>query len=285
MSAVTVIGGSEQLQERRRGVAANRGVWISWRGVGAPATDAAPLLMIMGLAASSRGWYRLLPHLARDRECVVFDNRGTGYSDRPRGPYSMEDFVGDTLSVMDAAGLERPHVIGASMGGMIALQLALAVPERVRSLTLACTTAGGGRGAPRALAAMALRPLLGIRRTFEMTTPIMYSRRTRTQHPERLEQDFERRLLDATPAASVMSQMAAIARHDVRDRLGELTAPTLVIHGLEDGMVPADRGRALAEGIRGARLRLLPDTAHILGTDAEEETAGAIGEFLEEMDR
>jgi 3-oxoadipate enol-lactonase len=270
---------------RRCGLAENGGVWISWRAEGTPRPGAEPVLMIMGLAASSRGWFRLLPRLAAERECVVFDNRGTGDSDRPLGRYAMADFVGDALAVMDAAGLERPHVLGASMGGMIALQLALSVPERVRSLSLLCTTPGGRPGgSPRSTAAILLRPFLGARRSFAFAAPAMYSRRTRAQRRQRLADDLERRQLDATPGAAVIAQIAAVMGHDVRHRLGEIEAPTLVVHGLEDGMIPPIKGRQLAEGIPGARLELLSDAGHILTTDAEEETVAAIRSFLGEND-
>jgi pimeloyl-ACP methyl ester carboxylesterase len=286
MSATATNGRVAPAESRpRSGLAENGGVWIAWRSEGEPQASTEPVLMIMGLAASSRGWFRLLPRLAAERECVVFDNRGTGDSDRPLGRYSMADFVGDALAVMDSAGLERPHVLGASMGGMIALQLALAVPERVRSLSLLCTTPGGGPGgSPRSTAAILLRPLLGAKRAFAFAAPTMYSRRTRAERRDRLSEDLKRRQLDATPGAAVIAQIAAVMGHDARDRLAEIEAPTLVVHGLEDGMIPPVKGRELASGIRGARLELLADAGHILTTDAEEETVAAITSFLGEND-
>jgi pimeloyl-ACP methyl ester carboxylesterase len=186
--------------------------------------------------------------------------------------------------VLDEAESESAHVIGASMGGMIAQHIALDHRERVRSLVLACTTPGGRRGAPpwRMLAASAIRPLVGSRHTFPLVAPVLYAERTRREHPERLRDDLERRMADNTPARTLYAQMSAIAGHDTRERLPELAGlPTLVVHGLEDALIPPDRGRDLAALIPGAELALIPSCGHILGTDAEEETATAILAHLE----
>src|SRR5205814_1016438 len=144
--------------------------------------------MIMGLAGSGAMWWRLLPHVARGNRAIVFDNRGTGGSSPVQRRLSMADMVADALAVLDAAGVQKAHVIGASMGGMIAQHLALDHRDRVRSLVLACTTAGGRRGAPpwRLLATSALRPVLGPARTFPVVAPVLYSPHTRRERPERV---------------------------------------------------------------------------------------------------
>jgi pimeloyl-ACP methyl ester carboxylesterase len=249
-----------------------------------PVVDPEPLLMIMGLSGSSRMWWRLLPHVSRRHQAIVFDHRGTGDSDPVTRPLRMGDFVADALAVLDAAGIERAHVIGVSMGGMIAQQLALDHRDRVRSLVLGCTTAGGGTGAPpwRLLATSALRPLLGPERTFPIVAPALYAPRTRRERPERVREDLGIRIADGTSARTTYAQMAAIAGHDTRNRLHELGGiPTLVLHGDDDALVPPARGRELAAGIPGARLELLPDCGHMLTTDAEELATEAILGHLE----
>jgi 3-oxoadipate enol-lactonase len=240
--------------------------------------------MIMGLAASSRLWYRLVPWLSRRHRVLLFDNRGTGSSPPARSRLTMASLARDALSVLDEAGVGSAHVIGASMGGMIAQHIALDHRERVRSLVLACTTPGGRAGAPpwRMLVASAARPLVGSRRTFPLVAPVLYAARTREERPERLREDLERRIEDNTSARTLYAQMGAIAGHDTRARLGELAGlSTLVVHGLEDALIPPDRGRDLAALIPGAELVLLPSCGHILATDAEEQTATAILTHLE----
>jgi 3-oxoadipate enol-lactonase len=258
------------------------GAWLHWRGAG-PA-DGEPVLMIMGLGGSGRMWWRLEPQLADRWWLLLIDNRGTGDSDRVSGPLTMAGLAADAVAVLDAAGVESAHVVGASMGGMIAQHLALDHRDRVRSLVLACTTAGGRAGAPpwRLLAASALRPMLGPGRTFGLVAPALYAARTRREQPERVREDLAVRIADATPAATVYAQMAAAARHDTRARLRELAGlPVTVLHGSEDALVPVARGRELAEAIPGARLIEFPETGHLLATDAEAEVGAALRDHLQ----
>ena len=239
----------------------------------------------MGLAASSRLWYRLVPWLRQRHRVIVFDNRGTGHSAPVRSRLTMRGMAADAVGVLDAAGERSAHIVGASMGGMIAQHIALDHRERVRSLVLACTTPGGRSGAPpwRLLATAALRPVMGARRTFPLVAPVLYSGATIANKPERMRDDLLRRIADGTSPLTTYAQMGAISGHDTRPRLRELAGiPTLVLHGLDDLLVPPDRARELAAMIPEARLELIPDCGHILMTDAEPETAGAI---LEHLDR
>jgi 3-oxoadipate enol-lactonase len=259
---------------------------IAWNehGPTEPGAPGEPVLMIMGLGASSRLWFRLLPWIARRHRAIVFDNRGTGVSSPVRGRLSMRGLADDARAVMDDAGVDRAHVIGASMGGMIAQHFALEHRDSVRSLTLACTTPGGRAGAPpwRLLATAALRPVFGSRRTFPLVAPALFARDTLRTKPERVREDLANRMADNTSPLTVYAQLGAILGHDTRPRLRELEGlPTLVVHGVEDGLVPADRGRQLAELIPGAKLELIPRCGHLLTTDAEDEVAGAILAHLE----
>jgi pimeloyl-ACP methyl ester carboxylesterase len=261
---------------------------ISWHEEGPHERGAAgePVLLIMGLGASSRLWYRLLPWLSRRHRAILFDNRGTGDSAPVRTRLTMRGLARDAITVLDEAGVESAHVVGASMGGMIAQHVALDHRERVRSLVLACTTAGGRSGAPpwRLLATAALRPLLGAARTFPLVAPALYAPTTLRERPERVREDLRMRTADATSPLTFYAQMGAIAGHDTRARLDELASvPTLVLHGADDSLVPPDRGRRLADLIPGARFELIPSCGHLLTTDAEEHTAGAILEHLERV--
>jgi 3-oxoadipate enol-lactonase len=264
--------------------------WVAWREDG-PREEGGPedpVLLIMGLGASSRLWFRLLPWLTHRHRVIVFDNRGTGSSAPVRGRLTMQGMAGDAVTVLDAAGIERAHVVGASMGGMIAQHLALDHRDRVRSLVLACTTAGGRNGAPpwRLLASAAVRPLIGTRRSFPVVAPMLYAATTLREKPDRVAEDLDRRMADSTSPLTLYAQLGAIALHDTRPRLPELDGiPVLVVHGLEDRLVPPARGRELAELIPSAHLELIPACGHLLTTDAEEQTAGAILAHLDRCTR
>jgi 3-oxoadipate enol-lactonase len=245
--------------------------------------DGEPVLMIMGLAGSGEMWFRLLPHISREHRAIVLDNRGTGGSSPANRPLKMADMVDDALAVLDSAGVRSAHVLGASMGGMIAQHLALDHRGRVRSLILACTTSGGQPGPPnlRLVAASLLRPLVGPSHTFGLVAPALYSPRTLTQRRDRLEHDMRIRSADRIGRLTPLMQIAAIARHDTRARLGELAElPTLVVHGLDDRLVPVAHGRRLARLIPAARLIEIPHAGHLLATDAEEEVAAAVLDHL-----
>jgi 3-oxoadipate enol-lactonase len=251
------------------------GTWLHWEAHG----DGEPLLLIMGLGGSGRAWWRLLPHLSGRARAVVLDNRGTGHSDRIRGLLSMPLLVTDVLAVMDAAELESAHVLGVSMGGMIAQHLALDHPERVRSLILGSTTAHGRQGRPpwRMLASVAAKGPQGAEAVWPLVAPTLYARRTLEEHPERVAEDVAIRGGDGTPVATLLAQLAAIAGHDTRARLGELARfPVSILHGTEDLLVPPDRAQALAAGIPGARHVMIEACGHMMTTDAEHLMAQAV---------
>ena len=252
---------------------------LSWRAEG----SGEPVLMIMGLGTSALGWRRLLPHVSAGHEAIVFDNRGTGKSPAVTGPSTMEALVDDALSVLDAAGHESAHVLGASMGGMIAQHLALEHRERVRSLGLICTTPVGSSGRPpwRLIVGTALRPIAKPEHIFRISAPMLYAKHTRYERPEVLEDDLKVRLTDPTSARTSWAQLAAIRVHDTRHRLSELRdLPVTVIHGDEDVLVPTDRGRDLAEQIPGSRLILVPGAGHLLTSDNEQGSADAVLDHL-----
>ncbi len=255
-------------------VVKSRGAWLKWESHG----SGEPLLLIMGLGGSSLAWTRLLPHVSAVHRAIVLDNRGTGDSDRVGpGRLTMADMVADALAVLDAAGEESAHVMGVSMGGMIAQHLALDHRERVRSLILACTSAVGRQGAPswRMLASTALRPVIGPMRTWDLVVPALYARGT---DPARIEEDLALRgAAEPTPTQTFVAQIGAISRHDTRKRLHELEGlGVTVVHGREDRLVRPQRAAALASAIPGADLVIIDGCAHMLTTDAEQASAAAV---------
>jgi pimeloyl-ACP methyl ester carboxylesterase len=229
-----------------------------------------PVLLIMGLGSNAYGWHRSIPWLAERYETIAFDNRGSGRSDAPAGEYTIAQMAADAAAVLDAAGHRRAHLVGASLGGMIAQRFALTWPERVRTLTLLCTTPGG-RNAVRASDAVTAGLVSGGEdpaAVYRKNAWFLYGDETRTRFPERIEEDIVYRTKIPTPPTGYFGQLRAAMGHDTWDELATLAVPTLVVHGEADLLIPTDNGRFLAERIPGAELVLLPGAGHMLQADA-----------------
>jgi pimeloyl-ACP methyl ester carboxylesterase len=230
-----------------------------------------PVLLIMGLGMSATGWWRTVPVLANGLRVISFDNRGVGRSDRTTGPYSLRQMAEDTIAVMDAAKLKLASVYGLSLGAMIAQYVALRYPDRVRSLVLGASTPGGSTHElpePDVMEFLRRRPSMPAEEAIWASVPYNYGRATRERHADRIGEDIAQRLRFPINPAGYRAQLAAAWGFDARDRLGEISAPTLVLHGDEDRIVPLANGETLAAGIPDARLEVLPGAGHIYPTDA-----------------
>ena len=254
------------------------GVKIYWQEHGA----GDPLLLIMGLGATLEWWNRLVPVLSARYRTIVYDNRGVGRSDIPPGPYPIPVMAGDAAAVLDAAGIESAHVFGASMGGMIAQELALTHPSRVRSLILGCTACGGTQAVPASrgvAAALSARKTMTREEAMWVMAPYIFDDGTPR---ERVAEDIAVRLTATVTNDGYFAQLGGIrAWSGTHDRLGSLTMPTLVVHGETDQLVPAENGRIIAKAIPGSRLVMIPHASHIFFTDQFEATSGAILSFLD----
>jgi pimeloyl-ACP methyl ester carboxylesterase len=240
-----------------------------------------PLLLIMGLGATHVWWHRLTPHLAARFRTILFDNRGVGESDMPPGPYDMATMADDAVAVLDAANVDSAHVFGASMGGMIAQEVVLRHPRRVRSLILGCTACGGRDVVP---AAREIREALNTRGTMTREESarkmVPYTFDAGTPR-ERIEEDLAIRLAANVPNDGYFAQLEAIrAWSGTFARLRTIATPTLVIHGETDALVPPENGRIIARAIPGAKLVMLPNASHIFYTDQLEASVDAILSFL-----
>ena len=240
-----------------------------------------PLVLIMGLGGAGSAWWRLLRNLPPSIHAITLDNRGTGASDRVRDRLTMPGLGADVLAVMDAAEVARAHVMGTSLGGMVAQHLALEHPERVASLVLASTTAAAMRAAPpwRMLGAGALRPLLGPERARELLAPALYAAATLAEHPELVVEDL--RAEQPQDPVTVAAQLVAAAGHDTRPRLGALAGlGVTILHGAQDAVIPPERAHELAAAIPGARLVIIERCGHMMTTDAEAASAAAVLEHI-----
>ena len=253
----------------------NGGVKIYWEEEG----KGASVLLIMGLGWPSYMWYRTKPLLAKHYRTITFDNRGVGRSDVPSGPYPIATMASDAAAVLDAAGIESAHVYGVSMGGMIAQEFALQYPKRVKSLILGCTAAGGPeaqRAEPEVLAVLT-RQGMTPEEAARAINPYIYH----TTTPEsRLEEDLEIRLQWTPTLDGYMAQLQGIIMWEAYSRIAQISAPTLVLHGETDKLVPPENGKLIAQRISGSKLVMIPHASHIYSTDQPEAAHKPVLEFL-----
>jgi pimeloyl-ACP methyl ester carboxylesterase len=252
------------------------GVRIAWERRG----SGPPLLLIHGLGYARWGWEPVVDELAEAHEVVLFDNRGIGDSEAPLGPYSARMLAEDAVAVLDAAGLERAHVLGTSLGGMVALQVALDWPERVDRLVLACTTPGGESAAPMPEQTVRLiQESPGLPREVAMRRGVENALAPGAD-PAMIERIMEHRVATAQPLAAWLAQAAAGVSFDVWDRVGEISARTLVLTGDLDVVVDPRNSALLAEMIPGARLETFPGAGHLFFWEEPEPFVQVVKEFL-----
>jgi pimeloyl-ACP methyl ester carboxylesterase len=239
-----------------------------------------PLLLIMGMSGTARHWGDpFLDALRRDFDVIVFDHRGVGASTPLAGLITISEMARDATGLLDSLGIESAHVAGVSMGGMIAQELALAHPEQVRTLTLGCTYCGGAGSAlaaPDVIQRLTEAFMSGDReRALEAGWEVNVSPATAADSASK-QRFLETGRANAVAATVVMAQMQAVMGHDTSARLPQLDAPTLVIHGTVDQMLPVENGRLIASLIPGSRLEILDDIGHMFWWERPEQAAGLI---------
>jgi 3-oxoadipate enol-lactonase len=243
-----------------------------------------PLLLIMGFGASSAAWRpELVESLARSFQVITFDNRGTGQSDQPDEPYSLAMMADDAAGLLDALGIASAHVFGVSMGGMIAQEFALRHPGKVRGLVLGCTHCGAPVSIPAGQETVSLLMIpegMDPREAAERTWPAVHTPEFIASNRDLLLEGMERALQHPTPLYARNRQMQAIQAWNSHERLSQLTAPTLVLTGDRDVLIPSQNSNILHERIAGSRLHIIPDAAHSFTSSHPEEAARAVTEFL-----
>lgn len=254
-----------------------------------------PLLLIMGLAADMNGWLFQTPEFAQHYRTIVFDNRGVGRSSKPAGPYTIKQMADDAAGLLDHLGIGRAHVVGISMGGMIAQELALQHPERVQRLVLGCTYAfpddavaalrgtlagrlGGSVGANGELQidSSAIDPM----QLFGTLLPLSFSAAFLQNELPKLMQVFAGALQFGFSMEAILGQVEATATHDTLERLPNIGVPTMVITGDADALIPPHCSQVLAAKIPGAKLVTMAGGSHGFNFESPQEFNRHVLEFL-----
>jgi pimeloyl-ACP methyl ester carboxylesterase len=252
---------------------------LYWESTG----DGPPVLLITGLGLSGGSWWRTVPVLSRRLRVITYDNRGVGHSESLRHNYTTEAMADDAVAVLDALELDEVHVYGLSLGGMVGQQLALRHPDRVRSLVLGATHAGGPRATRADSEVMAFfrrRAGMHMKDAAWASVPYNYGPRCREEHADRIAEDIDRRLTNPFNEQAYRAQLYAAALHNCHGRLGRIHVPTMVVHGRHDRVIPVDNAHIMAERLPDCRLRILEESGHLYPTE-EPDVDDAIGAFFE----
>ncbi|RBY82919.1 3-oxoadipate enol-lactonase [Geodermatophilus sp. TF02-6] len=240
--------------------------------------DAPVVVLSNSLGATRRMWDPQVPALAERYRVVTYDTRGHGDSPAPEGPYTLDDLADDVVALLDRLGVRRAHVVGLSLGGMTAMRLAAREPDRVDRLAVLCTSAKtepqgflDRAAAARSDGTASIAPAVVSR----WLTP-----RYAAEHPD-LVARLEAMVADADDEGYA-SCAEVVAHLDLRDDLGRIAAPTLVVSGAEDPALPPDHQEAIAEGIAGAELVSVSPGAHLANLESPLEVTGALLAHLDE---
>ncbi len=247
-----------------------------------------PLVLIMGLGGGSSMWWRQVAFFSPEYQVIVYDSRGVGLTDKPDIPYSMNMLVSDAVGLLEKLGIVSAHVYGVSMGGMVAQELALRNPDLVSSLILGATTCGGGHAAMPSqetlqdlFSIMTLSPDKAVR----VSTSVTFSAAFVERHPEKINEWLIKGAESPPSPMGFKRQAEAAASFDTWDRLPQITAPTLILAGTADQLIPSDNSRIMASRIPNAKLVLFEGAGHGYLWEAEDEANQIVHAFLRQHPR
>jgi pimeloyl-ACP methyl ester carboxylesterase len=247
-----------------------------------------PLVLISGVGYGAWFWHKLAPLLADDFQVITFDNRGGGGSDKPAGPYSVPMMANDTGDLLYELGIPRAHILGHSLGGFIAQEFAVQYPDMVDKLILASTNYGGTQVIPITPEAMEVLtnrqddPVELVKRGIGIASAPGFADR----HPDVVKELVDYRFTNPVPPEQYQAQvmagagMAAFTDEQVDERMAVIQAPTLILFGEHDMVVPPGNAELMAGKIANAEVKIIPGAGHIFAIEDPGRTATIIREFL-----
>jgi pimeloyl-ACP methyl ester carboxylesterase len=251
--------------------------------------DAPPLVFIGGWASYHWIWFRQIPTLKEKYRCIVFDNRGAGKSSKPDYPYTIEMMATDTVGLLDTLGIERAHVLGISMGGLIGQQIGLSYPEKLRSLILVSTHFGGPNHIPikpktRALLVALPTETISLEQAFDMRIRATFSHQFIQENRPLIEQIYDWSMKYPSPLYAQNHQTSATDAFNSESELKKIIAPTLILHGNGDFTIPPKNAELLADRISNSKLKFIEGAAHFVIIEKYEEFNNAVMSFIDEIE-
>jgi pimeloyl-ACP methyl ester carboxylesterase len=244
-----------------------------------------PLVMIMGIGGNTDYWPpRFIKKLSEIFKVIIFDNRGSGQSDKPDIEYSMKMFADDTVGLMNALNIDHAHILGLSMGGAIAQELGINYPERINKLVLCSTNSGFSKSSlpsPEALKIMMQpRERLTLEEISRKSMPVRLTEKFIKENPDAIEEYIQRECRNPTPPKMYKRQIDAIVKFNTYKRLTNINRPTLIMQGKLDLMTSVQNAELLANNIKGAKLAVFEDTAHDIFSQDSDIVIKTLIEFL-----
>jgi pimeloyl-ACP methyl ester carboxylesterase len=247
--------------------------------------DGFPLVMIQGLSENVYWWDQpVIDGLSKHLKTVIFDNRGVGRSDDLEGDLTIESMAADALGLMDALNINQSHILGHSMGGMIAQEIALKFPERVKKLILCSTSCGGSKAEMSSIETQKILTKLSFkghtRKLVEEAMPHIFTKKFMDENPEFMEKKIDDVLINPTGPIPFKAQMGSWMRYTSCRKLKNLNIPTLIMHGKQDILVPPSNGDLLAAKIPNAETVFFDSNAHLIHTEEPNKFNEVLLKFL-----
>jgi len=244
-----------------------------------------PLILIGGAGMVKEMWEHQVDGLSHQFRVIVFDNRGVGESTVTEPGFTIADMATDVVGLMDYLQIDKTHIFGVSMGGLIAQTLALDHGKRIRNAALGCTSHGGRFAKVPDAEVMSLlmkmsNPDIPVEERIRIRLSIMYSKRFIREEPEEIDKIIAMALRHQPTVKGAQGQMQALSFFNIKKRLSEIRCPVLVITGGEDAMMPPENSRLIAEGIPGAELYIVKGTGHCFFDEKPEEVNRVLATFF-----
>jgi 3-oxoadipate enol-lactonase len=243
-----------------------------------------PLVMIRGISSNADHWYEQVPVLSQKYQLLVFDNRGIARSSDPGGSFSTRNMAADTVGLMEAVGIKKAHVMGYSMGGMIAQEMALAYPEKVNGLILVATDCGISlriKAKPEFSRLFSEMIRLGTNEAKKAAAGCLFAKQTVETRPDIIQRYTEVSLRFPASLKTLGRQWAAITLHDACKRLPKISSPTLVITGSEDELIPPQNAKVMAQRIPVAQMISIDGGGHLFLIEQPDAFNQAVIAFLD----